>query len=352
MRVPVDADLFFFVASIASVLSSLPKLRSLPTSIVPVQYAIEDVSQAALTEAQAKYFAPYDEKLAAMNYWPVCTYRVTNYGRNLIRNYANPLDTARCVVMINEFPLGQAGKVSNSCTISFHTRFTDGTILTTRNMQVKSILDSPPYQVVQERPGMTDPAQMKRDHDRRAATMGQPVPAPADTNSVFSDVQSEHQRFSDFQLANGSYRLLPDNDSYELTDQVHWRAICNHLNPLAQNLSMRRFLPGALIAIALPMLAVTILAPATLHAPNIGVSPFVAARCVVLICYLAAGALLGWLLQRNTFLWALFLIYLPMRILMLIPFGAPPDATLAAIAAYLVAQARKRSHPVLSDASA
>lgn len=355
MGYPVDGDLFFFLASIAIVGSSLPQLRRLPTSRIPVRYDIREVLPAALTDAQAKFFALHDEKLAAMNYWPVCTYRIANYGRNLLRNYANPTDPARCVVMINEVvpetiktsPTDDGIKISpvDSCTICFHTRLSDGTVLTTRNMQAKSILDQPPYWVVQECPGLSDPVQMKRVHDRKAATLGNPVSPPADTKSVFEDVQSEHQRFSQYELEHGSYELSSDGNSYELTDSVHWRAIANHLNPFAQNLSLRRFLPSVLVAIALPFLAITKLAPAAFHAASkIGFPPYGAANYTTLACFLVSGAVLGYLLERNTFLWTLFLTYFVLRVAMILPLGAPPDATFAATLAYAVAKVRKRHH--------
>jgi hypothetical protein len=109
MGIPIDADIFFLLAAVGSVLGSLPRLRSLPTSRIPVRYEIQEVLQDALTEAQAKFLAPYDEKLGSMNYLPLCTYRVLNYGHNLLRNYVSPMDTARCVVMIYEIPVENGG---------------------------------------------------------------------------------------------------------------------------------------------------------------------------------------------------------------------------------------------------
>jgi hypothetical protein len=75
------------------------------------------------------------------------------------------------------------------------------------------------------------------------------------------------------------------------------------LNPLAQNLSMRRFLPAALVAIGLPLLAMAILAPAAAQAAvHGGFPPFIAGRLVVIASYVVAGAVLGYLLEHNTFL--------------------------------------------------
>jgi hypothetical protein len=95
MRFPVDVDLAAFLFVTGRILfTALPSLRkSVPH--VPVLYEIENVPDASLTEAQARYFAPYDEKLAAMNYRPVCTYPIRNYGKNLTRYYVNPTETSR-----------------------------------------------------------------------------------------------------------------------------------------------------------------------------------------------------------------------------------------------------------------
>jgi hypothetical protein len=345
---PLDTDLFILATSVANVLGSLPRLRSLPTSRVPVRYELQEVLPGKLTEAQAKHFASYDEELAAMNYQPVCTYRIVNYGNNLLRNYVNPIDTARCVVMINKTPVAAGGEPpATSCTVCFHTRFSDGTILTTRNMALKSIMDQPPYQITQERPGLTDLAQMKREHDRKAASMGQPVSPPAVTKSVFDDLQSEHQRFSDFYLKKGDFSLEIGSDSYTIKNKVHSRAIWNHLNPFAQNLPMQRFLPAALIAIALPLFALTKLGPAAAHSVHIGLPPFATGRLVVLGCFLLGGAVFGALIPNNTFLWTLALTYLAYRIPWVLPFGAPPFGTFAATAAHAVALAKKRRQAFL-----
>lgn len=350
---PLDSDLFFLAASFAGVLGGLPRLRSLPTSRVPVEYELQEVPPETLTEAQARYFAPYDEKLAAMSYRSVCTYRIANYGHNLIRNYVNPMDTARCIVMLNEIALVDKGKPYpvNSCTTSFNTRFTDATILTTRNMTAKSIMDQPPYQIMQECPGLADLAQMKRIHDRKVATTGQPVSPPADTKSVFEDLQSEHRRCSDFYLEKGDFSLEIGADSYTITDKVHTRAIWNHLNPFAQNLSMRQFLPAAMIAVGLPLLAIKVLGPAAAHAAvQNSLPPFAAGGLVVLASFLLAGSVFGYLVENNTFWLALLLTYLAYRVPNAIPFGAPPFAAFAATPAYWVARAKKRRRAVLLTA--
>src|SRR5579862_4833703 len=351
MSFPIDADLAVFLYTTGKVVfTSLPRLRESPTtSRIPVHYEIEEVNPASLTEAQARCFIPYDEKLAAMNFWPVCTYRVTNRDYNLLRNYVNPADTSRCVVMIYEIArkIGVARAVGGVCLLSFHTRFSDATILTTRNMNL-SLLDRPPYHIVQELTGVTEPAQLKREHDKRAATMGCPVSPPSDASSVFKDVKSEHVRFAEYQLSRGTHKLNPDGRSYSLTDKVYWRGIRKHLNPFAHRFSMRRFLPAALVAMALPLFGVMKLAPAAAGAArSVGFPPATAEAAVTLVCYLVAGAIIGYVLERQTFVWVFLLTYLSVRIFSGTALGPTPYSAFAGSVAYSVAQAKKRRRAVL-----
>ena len=350
MKLPVDGDLAVFVYTVGRVVfTALPQLR-LSVPKVPVHYQIEEVAASALTDRQAAIFAPYDEKLAAMSYWPVCTYRVANYGHNLMRTYVNSAETSRCVVMIVELNLNVAGKrpVSSTCLLSFHTRFTDDTILTTRNMQLKSVLDCPSYQTIQERPRISDPAEMKRVHDAKVASMGCPVPPPASATQVFKDVNEEHDRFCQYQLSQGTFHPDPDGTTYSLADKAHWRGVRNHFNPFVHRFHPLRFIPAALVAMFLPVLAALNLAPAAAAAAqNMGFPPDTAFRAMMLACYLVAGATVGLLLEHGAFLWVFLLTYIPIRIFAPAALGPMPYSAFAGAVAYAVAQARAHKRAVL-----
>lgn len=349
MPIPVDADLFVFLYTVSQIVFSIPRLRrSAPT--VPVRYQVENVLNGWLTEAQERYLDPYDKKLDAMNYSPVCTYRITNYGNNLLRQYVNPAETSRCVLLIYELALNVDGRkaFTSGCTMSFHTRFTDDRILTTRNSKVKTILDCPPYQIVQECPQISEPSEMKRVHDARAHTMGCPVTPLSDPASIIKDVQSEHERFSEYQLASGAYEPLPDGNSYAIADKAHWRAIRNNLNPFTSRFSIPQFLPAAIIAAALPVFAFLGLAPSAAEAArNVGFSPVVATEAVILACYLVAGALIGYVLERQTFVWVFLLTYVSARLFAGAHLGPIPYSAFAGSVAYSVAQAKKRRRAIL-----
>jgi len=350
MRFPVDADLAVFVYTVGKIVfGGLPQLRrSVPG--IPVHYQVEEVSSAALSQEQAAFYEPYDQKLAAMSYWPLCNYRVTNYGHNLMRVYVNPAETSKCVVMIVEQKLkvGAMRPVGSTSLMSFHTWFTDNTLLTTRNMQLKSVLDCPPYQTVQECPYIKEPAEMKRKHDARAASMGCPVAPPASAEAVFEQLHSEHDRFCGYQLAQGVFKPGPDGKSYVMTDKPYWRGIRNHLNPFVHRFYALRFLPAALLAILLPVLAALSWAPAMASAARgVGFPPDFAAEAVMLASYMVAGAVIGYALEQATFVWVFLLTYIPVRIFAPTSLGPLPYSAFAGFVAYSVEQAKKRRRAVL-----
>ena len=353
MQFPVDGDLAVFVYTVGKIVfGSMPQLRKNGLA-VPVKYEIEEVVSSALSERQPGTFAPYDQKLAAMNYWPVCTYRVTNYGHNLMRTYINPSETSRCVVMLVELKLNVGNKqpVSSTCTLSFHTWFSNDTLLTTRNMQLKNILDRPPYQTVQECPQIKDPAEMKKVHDARAAKMGCPVPPPSTVQQVFKEINQEHDRFCEYQLAQGTFRMNPDGRSYALADKAHWRGIHNNLNPFVHRFSAWRFLPAAFVAIILPVFGALKLGPeAAAAAQSIGFPPASALQAVMLACYMVAGAVIGLALDHAAFVWVFLLTYIPLRIIAPTSLGPIPYSAFAGTVAYSIAQARKRRRAVLLPA--
>jgi hypothetical protein len=56
--------------------------------------------------------------------------------------------------------------------IQFHHASFERQVLTTRNMALKTLMDSPDYRIMQECPHVTDVAQLKKTHDARAASLG------------------------------------------------------------------------------------------------------------------------------------------------------------------------------------
>lgn len=345
-----DCDLTAFLITVGNIIfGSMPALRrnSIP---IPIKYEIEEVPPSALTERQAAVFAPYDVKLAAMNYSPTCTYRVANYGHNLMRSYVNPAETSRCIVMIVEVmsKVANLQPVSSTCVMSFETWFSNNTIHTTRNMRLKSLLDRPPYQSVQECPYITEPAEMKKVHDAAVAKLGCPVAPSATAAQIFERLHEEHDWFSEYQLKQGIYRPNPDGTTYAMADKALWRGIYNHLNPFVTRFYAWRFLPAVLLSVLLPIFTVLNLVPrVTVAAIDAGWPVDFATRAVMLGSFAAAGVVIGLMLENATFVWVFILTYIPIRIVAPGTMGSIPYSTFAAVIAYAVGQARQRTRTIL-----
>jgi hypothetical protein len=350
MLIPVNLDLFAFFYTVGVILfGSLPRLRKNARAI-PLQYQFEELPPEVLSEAQSKYLASYDKKLAAMNYSPVSTFRAVNFDRALIRRYGNPMETSRCAVIILATTVKVKGKpsVTNSCTMEFITRFSDDKILITRNARLKSLMDNPDFRIVQDCPGVTEPSEMKRKHDARAAGLGCPVPPAATAASIFKEVNREHERFSAYQLARGIYRMHPDGNGYALSDKTFRRGIRNFLNPFAHRFSLRSFLTAALAGVALPVVGILILAPKAANAAQAaGFPPVIATDMMTCACYLLAGTLVGFFLERHTFIWAFLITYVAVHVVVGWSPQPLPYSLFAGLVAHAAARAKRRSGVVL-----
>jgi hypothetical protein len=352
MILPIDGDLFGFLWTTATVVfGSKPQLRK-NSRPIPLRYQKEVVADSSLSEAQKKYLAPLDSQLEALNYRPMCTYRVTNYGANLLREYSNFADPASCTLTIVEVQTNVNGVkgVKNSHVVNFTTRFSGGKWLTTRNMELKTVMDTPDYRIVQECPHVTDLAQLKKKHDARSASMGTPVSPPRDVESLFAEGQMDHERFSAYQVQRGILRLNPQGDAYLITDKAFNRGIRNFFNPFAQRISLATALFSVLIGAVLPLFGILKLAPAVAErlgpAPAAGISPSTLAMAA---CYVLAGIILGFIGEAQSYVWVMLITYVPAHLLSGSTLGWFPYSTLAFGISYLVCQAKRRRQLVLQS---
>jgi hypothetical protein len=349
---PLDCDVVAFLWTTATVVfGSKPNLRR-NTRPLPVSYSRSIVDDAGLTEQQRKYLAPIDDQLASLNYRPVCTYRMTNYGTNLIRQYLNPADPASCtltVVEVSSTVNGVKG-VKNSNVVNFTTRFSGGKWLTTRNMELKSVMDTLEYRVMQDCPHITDIRLLKKKHDARATSLGTPVSPPAEVSAIFDEGQKEHERFCAFQVQRGILRINAAGTAYEVTDKAFNRGIRNHFNPFANRISLTVALFSILIGAVLPLFGILRLAPAVAHqvgrVPRGFIQPTTLA---ILVCYIVAGILLGLIAESQNYVWIMLITYVPAHIVAGAALGWFPYSSVAHIVSYMVCQAKRRRQLVLQN---
>lgn len=344
-----DADILVFAWTTAKILLTSKKRLRAANRAIPVRDDLELVSEDALSQTQKNYLQPFDAQLAALNYFPDCTYRVTNhrnFGKNLLRHYSNPADTASCQLTIVEISVRveTVESVKTSSNVSFTTHFQDGRALTTRNMSLKSLLDRPPYQILHECRHVTNLAMLKKSHDARAGKLGLAVPAAAGVDAVFAAHHEEHERFSEYQLQRGTYRLLPDGQAYELTDKVHSRGIWNHYNPFAKRISLTPTILAALVGTGLPLCGILKVVPWIDHRTEGSVAMLLPiAWFGICICYILAGAIVGLVSENASFQWIMLISYVPAHLLAGWGFGWWPYSTAMFLAAFYTIRARRRS---------
>jgi hypothetical protein len=351
VTLPLDWDLLGFLWTTARVLfATKPELRknSVP---IPVQYQRELVDDHSLTEQQKKYLAPLDQQLLKLNYRPLCTYRVANYGKNLLRQYYNPADPASCTLTIVEVRVNVKGLVAvkNSHVFNFTTRFSSGKWLTTRNMSVKTVMDSPDYRIVQECPHVTDVSQLKRRHDARAASLGIPLSPPNDVEGLFKEGDTDHERFSTHQLQRGILRLNSQGDAYVVTDRAFNRGILNHFNPFAHRLSLPVILFSILIGAVLPLFGILKLAPTLAAQVGPAASAISPSMLAIAACYGIAGVILGLVAETQNYVWVMLITYVPAHLVAGSSLGSFPYSTLAFAVSYFVCQAKRRRQLVLQS---
>jgi hypothetical protein len=349
MAIPFDLDLPVFLWAIARVIFNRQARAQRLGRTIPVTPVYEEISDTALTEAQRVYLRPFDDQLAALNYRPVCTYCATNFGnlgRNLIRRYSNPTDSAWCALTVVELKVrvNQVEAVKTSSAVSFSTRFTDGKLLITRNMSQKTVDDQPPDRIVQECLQTTDIRELKQRHDARASKMGTPLTPATNTKEIFEQQVRDHQRLSEFQVERGIYRLLPGGQAYGVTDKAHVRGIWNHFNPFARRVSWRELIFSALVGSVVPLLAILVIAPAAVGRVRAVDAPVAlgASLAIIAAAYCLAGLILGLVSDWAPFYWIMLISYLPAHAVAGWSFGWLPFSTMMFVVAFSTRQGLRR----------
>ena len=346
----LDYDLIGFLWTTAVVLfGSKPQLRknSMP---IPVHYKREVIDESALTEQQKQYFVPLDAQLAALNYRPFCTFRVANYGSNLLREYVNPADPANCTVTVVEVRTEVKGLAAsrNSQVVSFTTRFGTGKWLTTRNMELKSLMDHPDYRIVQECRNVTSIAELKKKHDARSAALGTPVSPPRDVTSLFQEYEMDNQRMFAYQVQRGILKLSPQGNTYSLTDKAFNRGIRNFFNPFARRVSVAGALFSVLVAAVIPLYGILKLAPLVTErlgpAPAVGIAP---STLAIGLCYALTGVILGFLTEAQSYVWIVLITYIPAHLVAGSTLGRFPYSSVAFAVSYFVCRAKQKRQLVL-----
>jgi hypothetical protein len=357
MAILWDLDLPVFVYSTVRIIGGRKRRSSQVPRALPINPEYQEIAEDALTQTQRDYLKPFDQQLAALNYQPDCTYRITNFknlGKNLVRRYVNPGDSASCSLNIVELKVkvGDVEAVKTGAKVAFTTRFADGTLLTTRNLPVKTLLDQPPGRVVQDCPKATRIAELKRRHDAKAAPMGPAIAPVSGARAVFEEQRREHQTVAQYQVERGIYRLAPSGQEYELTDKAWHRGVLNHFNPFARRIVWPEVVLSALVGSVLPLLTIMVIAP-QLRGHLEAAAPMIQFVTMVLIAvaYAFAGIIIGASSDWAPFYWIMLVSYVPTHVMAGWSFGWFPYTTTMFVFSFLTMQARRRRNLLFESGS-
>lgn len=351
MAFHLDADLLAFAVTTCTVIFGSKSSLQKNTRHIPARYDLEEIPDPQLTEAQRKYLQPIDEQLGRMNYRPDCTFRAKNYGSNLMRRYSNPADPASCGLTVVEIKVQAGGtqSVRNANSVEFTTRLADGRAVSTRNSPNKSLMDQPPYRIVQDYPNLTDLRELKTKHDALAAKFGGTSSPPYGAAAIFDEMQREHTRFSEYQVEHGVLRRTPAGDAYQITERVMNRGIRNFFNPFSKRFSVTQAVFSVLLGAVLPLFGILKIAPVVATSSSEHALPFAGATVAIALCYALTGAILGFACNAQSFVWVMLITYVPAHLVAGNSLGWLPYSTLAFYVAYTVSQAKQRRELVLQS---
>jgi hypothetical protein len=252
-----------------------------------------EVPESELTPAQKAFFDEQDRKLAACGYAPLCCYRILHLdGRNIARLYQSAANSGIAFVA--------AMTKSNISTsyLELVQDFQDGTRLSTRNTQFSTVFDHGPKDILQEFPAVREPEELKRRHEHRLRRLGLIPVSTGDKDLIFKRGADHQRRFCEYQVSRGLLRFDAKSDSYRATYRTGLYGIRNFLNPFGDNFSLPRFFLALAAGLGLPAAA----------------AHFAAPSWAVWLCYLAAGAVIGYLFTGKAFTWGFLLGFAASRL--------------------------------------
>ena len=300
---------WFLITTAILVIIGVPRIRR--TVWLPRELEFEELPADRLTPDQAAFLGAYDQKVAALQYQTFKTFRVTNMlGHNLIRVYLSSADPAKCAVTA----VSSKNKALFTSYVEFATRYADGTRLVVNNNRSSGIFNDMPGNVIRRYPGLKDVLELKRRHDREAETLRERGVVFYNPANYFDDFRDFHRKYVEYQASKGLLHWDASANVYRATSWTALRGIRNYLNPFGdRSFSFLRFALGVAIGAGTPILVRVDLPLRVWLAVHAGPFGIMAGMWLPLAAYAAAGALVGLLFSRRTFVWALLLGTLPSR---------------------------------------
>ena len=285
---------------------------------LPAELEFEQVMEGFWDEKLDAYFKRHDRLLEPLGYRPSLTYKIINLqSSNITRNYLNPMDSA--IISVNAIGGLRGQKYTGQNYVAVTTHYADEYLLTTRNVNITSVLDRPARSLIQDFKGLDDLPRLKELHDLEAEKnkyRGVIRFQEGDWDRYMDSYRKYHLEFCKLNESEGLIRYDEKNNKYRATYKTALRGIANYLNPLADNFTWRRFLLALLLGFAIP-LAGSYCFPKILPF-LMGLTEYPRSMTAYLylgLVYGIAGFSIGSIFKEKSFIWGFLMGYLPCRLL-------------------------------------
>jgi hypothetical protein len=315
----VPADLGLFAVTVGLFLAvGIPLI--LKNVRLPIELAIEEIPDRDLDPAQNAFFAAWDDRLAAIGYRPRLNYRISNLqGPNLVRGYFSTTEWPAISLNLLRSD-ATVGEDQSACYLEIVSQFADGTLLSTRNVELGDVFEPPPFQIIQDHRGERDPARLKALHDRRAQTLATRGLRQLSPEVLFERLREHHLRWSEHQLEKGLLRRDACGEMLRPTLRTALRGVRNFVNPFSDNFTLLRFVLALIVGLGVPCVGLVALAgplaPTVVRlSSDTGLSVGFLESMALGGLLTVTGAVVGGLFTVKSFIWTFLLAYIPLRLL-------------------------------------
>lgn len=315
--VPADLALFAVIVGLFFVVG-LPMI--LKNVRVPSELEIEEIPHLDLSPDQIDFLVPWDNRLAAMGYMPRLNYRVANLqGANLVRGYFSTTEWPAISLNLLRSDV-KPGMDQSVCFLEIASLFADGTLLSTRNVELDEVLEPPPFHIIQDYKGEDDPVRLKAHHDLRVRSLVQRGVTHLPPEELFDRLREHHSRWTEHQLNRGALRRDESSTMLRPTVRTALRGIRNFVNPLADNFTVARFVLALVAGLGVPCMGLVLLTgPLAPHVVRLSADTGLSAAVIEALSLGAlltvTGAVVGGLFTVKSFIWTFALAYIPLRLL-------------------------------------
>ena len=317
---------------------------------LPFELEFEEQPEFLWNPKLARYFQMHDQALKTQGYDPFLTITILNLQTpNLMRIYSNPMDPA--LFSVNIIGGLRETKYSGQNYIAISTHYTDSSLLTTRNVNISSLLETPTRHIIQNLPGISDLEKLKLLHDKKEEDFASLRPEywrKGDEEKFVTQFRAYHLQFCRLNQESGLLRFKPSTNRYWATYKTALRGILNFFNPLMDNFTWGRFGIASLIGFCLPLVGTLYFEPVALYlSKTLGIAFPIAAYGYLAILFGLAGSVVGFLFTTKSLIWGFLLGYIPCRIILgVVPGGFLADLWMGLVADW-VCNLRKKKENLL-----